>query len=295
MRLHAFFKGFLGAALVIVGFREGYAGDFEVIVGAFSEAAEQHDKKRVAVMPFHGPGGRGSISGVIISERLMTDFVASGKLQVVERSLLQTVMREQRLETQGIVDPRLAVELGRILGVDAIITGTVIDLRGEKIEVNARLIDVRTARILSAGRARIKKDWDDSPAAVAGPIQVAVPPLSSFGKPVSYGAWMSSGHDDTWGLDCGSALRQADQIERSMVELKARFWASRLRDRGFSMRTLTRNPGSEISNPEVKSQFYDRLRTLHKQKTVPRLSVDEMEMLSRHEKKLRRLNNFCRS
>lgn len=295
MTIKKLIAGLFGAALVIIGFRDAYAGDFEVIANAFARSARHHKKVRVAVLPFHGAAGYDSTSGLIVSERLMIDILQGGVLQVVERSLLQRVMQEQRLEANGIVDSGMAVQLGKILGVDAIITGTVIELRNSRVEVNARMIDARTAQILSAGSRKIEKDWIESSVASRGPISVPVPPLMDMARPAAYGKWIKRGNDATWGVDCDSAMRQADQLERSMIELKARYWASRMRNKNFSMKSLTRNPGSDIKDPEARSHFYDRLRAIYRGGSARPLSEHESETLFRQEKKIRRLSDFCRS
>ena len=44
--------------------------------------------------------------------------------QVIERSRLNSVLREQNLQASSLVDDNTAIQLGKILGVDAIITGS---------------------------------------------------------------------------------------------------------------------------------------------------------------------------
>jgi hypothetical protein len=57
----------------------------------------------------------------------------------------------------GLIDPNSAKELGKILGVDAIISGTITDL-GDAIKVNARLISTETGQIFSVASEEYIKD-----------------------------------------------------------------------------------------------------------------------------------------
>jgi len=46
--------------------------------------------------------------------------------------------------------------------VDAIASGTLNDLKNSKTEINARIIETESAKILSAASAVIKKTWKDT-------------------------------------------------------------------------------------------------------------------------------------
>ena len=60
----------------------------------------------------------------------------------------------ERGET-GLLDPKTAAELGRLYGLDAVVTGGVYKL-GDLITVTARLIDTKTASLLRSGQIQGK-------------------------------------------------------------------------------------------------------------------------------------------
>ncbi|MEI8191112.1 MAG: FlgO family outer membrane protein, partial [candidate division NC10 bacterium] len=60
------------------------------------------------------------------------------------------------------IDARTTHELGRILGVAAVVTGTLNDLPDGLTEVNARVIETQTGKVLSAGKAEIERTWRDA-------------------------------------------------------------------------------------------------------------------------------------
>jgi hypothetical protein len=68
---------------------------------------------------------------------------------VIERRLLKKIMEEQKLAMSGVVDESSATQLGKLLGVKVIISGSVMKFENV-LEVNARIIDVETATIIAA-------------------------------------------------------------------------------------------------------------------------------------------------
>jgi TolB-like protein len=131
--------------------------------------------KKIAIIPFSYADGReGTTDGSIVSERLTMKMINLQKYEIIERSVLDKVMNELKLQSSGIMDANSTKELGKVLGVDAIITGTLIERKGGKIEVNARLIKTETARAIGAAQVIIEKDWMGGDQAVAQPVQQAV-------------------------------------------------------------------------------------------------------------------------
>ena len=84
---------------------------------------------KIAILPFSYLDKRKSEGGSIVSERLTTRIVKLKKYQVIERRALENLIQEQHLETSGAVSAETAKQIGKILGVDAIISGTLLMLR----------------------------------------------------------------------------------------------------------------------------------------------------------------------
>jgi hypothetical protein len=64
-------------------------------------------------------------------------------------------------------------------------------------------------------------------------------------------------------------------MERQVLELKARYWAGKLRE-GTSLRELKSNPGSTISDPALRREFYERLKFWYDQGDAPALTPAEV-------------------
>ncbi len=138
-------------------------------------AGESLVDKKIAIIPFSYADAReGTTDGSIISERLTMKMINLQKFEIIERSVLDKVMNELKLQSSGIMDAGSTKELGKVLGVDAIITGTLIERKGGKIEVNARLIKTETARAIGAAQIIIEKDWMGGDQAIAQPVQQVV-------------------------------------------------------------------------------------------------------------------------
>ncbi len=97
-----------------------------VVAGPHGAAASE--SITIAVMPFDFGGG-GQWSGIDVGRQitsLVTDnLVNKGDFLVVERDLIDEIIGEQDFGASGRVDPSRAAEIGRLLGADALIFGSV--------------------------------------------------------------------------------------------------------------------------------------------------------------------------
>lgn len=113
---------------------------------------------RVAVTDIPDLEGVTSNLGRYIAERLTTRLSAlPQKFRVIERRRLGQVLGELRFSMSDLVDPAKAKQLGKMLGVEALVVGTVSDL-GNVVEVDARIIEIETNNTLPGVTAAISKD-----------------------------------------------------------------------------------------------------------------------------------------
>ena len=91
-------------------------------------------KKRVAVLNFEYGTVRSSAQAIFgtdqdvgkgISDMLVQKLVEDGKYSVIERNALDKVLGEQNFSNSDRADASTAAKIGRILGVDAIIIGSI--------------------------------------------------------------------------------------------------------------------------------------------------------------------------
>ncbi len=128
-------------------------------------------KKRIAVSRFEDRSGTGyNHIGDGVADMLVTALVKSGKFSVIERQEIEKVIEEQKLGESGLVTAETAPKVGKLLGVEMMVVGSVsefgtkesnmggnIPLFGGSVTtktaravVDIRLINTTTGEILSA-------------------------------------------------------------------------------------------------------------------------------------------------
>jgi curli biogenesis system outer membrane secretion channel CsgG len=105
-----------------------------LVVAALPLGAQQAPRKRVAVLDFDYATVHSGVSALFgqdvdigkgIADMLVTNLVREGTYSVIERKQLDQVLAEQNFQQSGRADPSSAVRLAKLLGVDAIIIGSI--------------------------------------------------------------------------------------------------------------------------------------------------------------------------
>ncbi len=117
----------------------------------------KEQSSKIAVIEFSNLQGRTTHLGRYVAEELITRLFRSGEFEVIERQLLNRVLQEQELSLTGILDEASVVKLGKLLGVQAIATGTITDL-GKTVKINARLISTLTGKVFAVAAVMLPKD-----------------------------------------------------------------------------------------------------------------------------------------
>jgi len=145
---------------VAVGANPSIVTPYQMLVGELLKELEGVDKK-VAVTGFSYSDGRDSRDGGVVVERITTELVKSKKVKVIERKEITKVFEELKFQRSGAIDSGSAKEIGKMLGADLVIVGTLAELPDKQIEINARVVGIESGEVLSAASARLKKDWID--------------------------------------------------------------------------------------------------------------------------------------
>lgn len=247
------------------------ADGYKALARDLATEAKKAGVSRVAVMPFEPADGGSARDGWNISEKLVTQLVRTGKVQTLERSMLKTLMDEHQLGRTGALDPATLRKLGRVLSAEAIITGSFTTI-GREVVVNARLINTETGVIVAACERRAERDWFDAPIFVPAPeFTVEAPAILTEGELAMNDTLKDSVADE---VNCNNAATTIDRLEGQILDLKARYWAHKLK-KGLNFATLKVNPGSTISDPELKQEFYSKIKAWYAQDRVPELSPVE--------------------
>ncbi len=272
--------------------------NLKAIAREFSKQAGNKGIEQVAVIPFIPIDGSDPAQGRIISEKLITLIVRQGLVKTVERGMLSSIMEEHYLAFTGIIDAAAARKLGRVLSADAIITGT-FSTENDSININARLINTQTGDILAAREGfmplthtQMKDALSDIKPFAQAAMFVDVPeldvPAPQIRETANFFEKTAAGK-----TDCSDAFARVDALEKSILDIKARYWAIRLKN-GLDLRSLTANPGSTISDPELKRNFYQKLNYYYYEKNgEASLSSRELKKFKVIDEEAYRIYNEC--
>jgi curli biogenesis system outer membrane secretion channel CsgG len=150
-------------------------------------------KKRLVVMDFdygttnsYYTSYRGVGAAKGISELLINELVNNGTYTVVDRSKLEQLLKQQN--RSGTIDAGTAAEIGKQLGVDAVLIGTITKFNIDKqssggsflgigggsektkatVQIDVRLIGTASGDILATAKAVGEADQSDSNISVRG-------------------------------------------------------------------------------------------------------------------------------
>jgi curli biogenesis system outer membrane secretion channel CsgG len=160
-----------------------------VIFLTFASGAEAQQKRRVAVMNFDYATVRSNVQalwgtdqdiGKGITDMLVDRLVNDGTFSVIERKELDKILAEQNFSNSDRADPASAAKIARVLGVNAIIIGSITQFGSDDkktdvgggalgnvtgrfglggvrrsnakavVQITARMIDTSTAEILAS-------------------------------------------------------------------------------------------------------------------------------------------------
>ncbi len=88
-------------------------------------------------------------AGEIVAGWMSSSLIKTGAFTLYERVLLYKILEEQDLGLTGALDEKTTAEIGKLYGVDAIVTGTVSKF-GSTISVVVKLIDTETAKVIAS-------------------------------------------------------------------------------------------------------------------------------------------------
>lgn len=109
----------------------------------------------VAILPIDTSAEDVKATAEYFTERLVPAGSASTRFRLVERTDLQKIIDEQKLELSGLTDTEQAAKLGELLNVDVLVTGTLYEK--DDYELFLKMLRVSTAEVLSVTRAIIDR------------------------------------------------------------------------------------------------------------------------------------------
>lgn len=227
-----------------------------------------NDVSKISVLGFTPKTGVDRSEADYISEKTGACLAGHQKPALIERALLEKVLQEGRLSASSGAGGAREKDFSEIFLVDAVVTGTVF-AAGRKLKILTRLIEVRTGRVLLAVRSEAEREWAqylESPELLTDwdPAAWALPPLDLRDAVLNEGK-----------ARCAERKLRLEKLNAGLVDAKARHWAAIMKKPDFALGGLTRNPGTEITNPQVKASFYKLLGEYYRDPGAAPPAVEE--------------------
>jgi hypothetical protein len=114
-------------------------------------------KGTIAISGFSMKDGKSSELTALLNEMAMVEITKIPTLTVIERDKMEMILDEQALSLSDLMDTSKAINVGRLLTADHMLTGTVIEMPNSVV-IFGRIINVETAEIESAAQVIVPKN-----------------------------------------------------------------------------------------------------------------------------------------
>ena len=108
--------------------------------------SQNSNEVRIAVLDFGTSGGLSDMEAVTLTNRLRSMLVKTNAFVVLERGKMDEILSEQGFQQTGCTTTECAVEVGKMLNVQKMVSGTIGKL-GRTWTMDISLIDVGTSQI----------------------------------------------------------------------------------------------------------------------------------------------------
>jgi len=137
--------------------------------GVWAVNAEEQ-KTAAAVLDLEAKEGISQGVASTISDYLRIQLVNTDKFAIITRENMESVLKEQQFQLSGAVDQAKIVEIGKLLGVQKMFTGSVGKV-GDIYLVNLKIVDVQSGKI---EKAETEECADCKEEGLLGSIKAAV-------------------------------------------------------------------------------------------------------------------------
>jgi TolB-like protein len=134
-----------------------YEREIKTLASTLAASISNHGKKVIAVVDFTDLQGNANELGRFVAEELSGDLIVAAKrFDVVDRNHLKSIIAENKFSMSGLVDPTTIKKLGKIVGADTLVTGTLTPF-GDSIRISCKAIDTATAKVIGVAKGDIAK------------------------------------------------------------------------------------------------------------------------------------------
>ncbi|HNW43432.1 MAG TPA: hypothetical protein PKI19_02940 [Elusimicrobiales bacterium] len=237
------------------------SGEYKALSARIVKCAAANAVVKIAVLEFSAKDGVGRSETEYVAGRIGLALAGNTSLALIEREQLDKVLQEARLSSAaGAAD---GAGLPRdIFSVDAVVTGTVYD-GGEFLKVLTKLIDLKTGRVLLAVETAARRREKDLLKSMFGPLEppAALPAGPEEAGPAqpAFAGGLRDAVAETEPGGCADRRLRLARLNFELVEMKAWYWATKMREPELKAGKFKINPGSEIADAAVRARFVSLL------------------------------------
>lgn len=253
------FTAFWASVLLLLSAFPAAGSDYKTFAENVAGSAKEHGITRIAIGAFSASAGNEEEARFAAEK--MEGLLSSGGLEMLDQATLEAAANPKKGWLAGLPSK---------LRPQAYIKGSV--FKGEDgLTVMVKLVEVASGRVIGAMEMKSAPRFTEVPSV----------PEMNWGAPSAEARIPNDFRDAVADkpFDCGEAVREMTRINAGAVDLKARYWAIKMKEKGFVLGSLSRNPGSELKDHQVKQKFYELLTKYHNEESAPALAEGKMKKL----------------
>lgn len=127
------------------------------MASSIASSAQIKGNAAIAVVDFPTLDGKMTKLGNYLSEELLSKLFATGRFRIIERNHISKAIDELKFNASGFVEEDFEKNVGKMIGADAIVTGTIAEL-DKVVKINLRAIDVEKGTVLATANTIIPKN-----------------------------------------------------------------------------------------------------------------------------------------
>lgn len=149
MEFEVFMKKFFILFILLAFLSSAFSFNYEKMAKEIERTNKDKSLSKIAILPFEDlTQEKGKNYGRIIQEEFTYAFARYTKFVVTERSQVDKILQELELQVSGVISPESAKQIGKGLGADAIVTGS-IQKDNKSYKIIARLVKTEDFSVLA--------------------------------------------------------------------------------------------------------------------------------------------------
>lgn len=128
--------------------------------GKIAQSVESKDAQVATVLDLNSLDGSVTQLGKLVAQDVFDQLVSgASSVSWIDPSRRDFILKENKLAADRLMDPATQKQLGKLLGLSVIVSGTVTEL-GDSARINLRAVEIETARVI--GSASITVELPDA-------------------------------------------------------------------------------------------------------------------------------------